>query len=874
MGRMSGHFTDAKTRVVEPFEEQAAESRPVSRIFLRILPYLAPAALLSLLLLRMGSIVITEIPNHDEAELLHASWLMAHGAIPWIDFFENHSPIYLWLNAKLLSPDAVFYVVQARVFHFLIYLCGAALFAWACYVWLGVERAFSRSFLLLSAIVYFSLTWPVDFGLVRPEAYAFAVLFCGAVFAHAKSARSLMFGGVLLALAATLSPRAAPLSVIVELVCIARLSGYRARVQLLMIFAAGAALTVLLNAAAAPLDGFYRWLINFDGHIRPYRRALPTAAFTSVSIALLALTVSAVAPIFIKPVHIRSVQATLGRLATALAIGPPVIIGMWAYVFLDKSWGREGFGGIAVASAFYVCVLIAVGQRLYRRRGLKRFLLWLVLTFSQGISVLWKAGASPAPETFLIKHDRLRVRPIVWRWRQAGLAGILIVAIGGLFRVGLGSGLMHWVHAAPAWLHRQFADTPQVPPLLRENISVLRYFLWPGWILVPGFFILAALALHGAFGLSPWRRALNAAIALRVQFVLLAVGGAALLGMVLGGAPHLAAPLIGWPPAGLATGFAVAMAVAVVWPSLRWSMGVFAAVIAGGGIGLGGLPPAKVAFGAAIGIAVPLLLRWFFARRALVFFVDAEGRIKPLPGPSWRRISTLPVDLALPSDRRGPIVISKLLATGFMLLTCLGLGALLHIEDTVLDEAGRLNEKGNLAAFQAVRDENAVPLTQAEDLLPLTQAMNLGQWVQWSRRYCMLLRNDHVAMDPNWHPVCVRDSSFYWYGGGPIQAMRKEHVPFVPSPPFAVDRDLMKTRPVLIDAMYLAQNGYPPDLGARAPEDMFPARNGYSPAFSAMLTQDYVPLKDRDHQVWAFARRDWLLLNSRRKLEPAEGGGR
>ena len=159
-------------------------------LFLRGLPYLVPAGILAVLLAQIFVIAIGEKPGNDESELLHASYLIANGATPWKDFFENHSPLYLWINAWVPDPNAVLYALYAQLFHLLVYLLSAYLFARACYLWLGIERALWPSFLLLSLIVYLSMTWPAEFGLVRPEGLAFMALFAGAVLGHeAKAAR-------------------------------------------------------------------------------------------------------------------------------------------------------------------------------------------------------------------------------------------------------------------------------------------------------------------------------------------------------------------------------------------------------------------------------------------------------------------------------------------------------------------------------------------------------------------------------------------------------------------------------------------------------------------------------------------------------------
>lgn len=65
------------------------------------------------LLLNIAAISLFEVPGHDEIELLHASYLIGNGERLWIDFFEHHSPIYLWINSWLLGPNTILYVANA-----------------------------------------------------------------------------------------------------------------------------------------------------------------------------------------------------------------------------------------------------------------------------------------------------------------------------------------------------------------------------------------------------------------------------------------------------------------------------------------------------------------------------------------------------------------------------------------------------------------------------------------------------------------------------------------------------------------------------------------------------------------------------------------
>jgi len=108
--------------------------------------------------------------------------------------------------------------------------------------------------------------------------------------------------------------------------------------------------------------------------------------------------------------------------------------------------------------------------------------------------------------------------------------------------------------------------------------------------------------------------------------------------------PFLYRPL-GWSveyaslPSGHATdAFAIAMALGALWPRARPLLWIYAAVIAVSRVVLTAHFPSDVLFGAVFGILGVLVVRAWFASRGLAFGVAADGGIRPLPGPSLRRI--------------------------------------------------------------------------------------------------------------------------------------------------------------------------------------------------------------------------------------------
>jgi undecaprenyl-diphosphatase len=102
-------------------------------------------------------------------------------------------------------------------------------------------------------------------------------------------------------------------------------------------------------------------------------------------------------------------------------------------------------------------------------------------------------------------------------------------------------------------------------------------------------------------------------------------------------------------PSGHATtAFAAAVAIALIWPRLRWPMLVYAVIIAASRVALDAHYLSDVIAGAFVGSIGALMVRDWFARRNLGFTVDAKGAAHPLPGPSWPRIKRVARRLIAP----------------------------------------------------------------------------------------------------------------------------------------------------------------------------------------------------------------------------------
>jgi membrane-associated phospholipid phosphatase len=89
-----------------------------------------------------------------------------------------------------------------------------------------------------------------------------------------------------------------------------------------------------------------------------------------------------------------------------------------------------------------------------------------------------------------------------------------------------------------------------------------------------------------------------------------------------------------FPSGHATTAFALAFAVAAVWPRTRMVMIVYALAIGASRLVLLAHHPSDVVAGALLGVIGAMLVRYWFAARHLAFTIRSNGAIVPLAGPS------------------------------------------------------------------------------------------------------------------------------------------------------------------------------------------------------------------------------------------------
>ena len=182
-----------------------------------------------------------------------------------------------------------------------------------------------------------------------------------------------------------------------------------------------------------------------------------------------------------------------------------------------------------------------------------------------------------------------------------------------------------------------------------------------GWFLWPLGLLLVVIAAIAALPLTPMSRLALAALAARLEFLFVAVALPGLFTTLVKRVIGRARPFVGgeadaylyhpfnWQGAAYAsmpsghatTAFSVAIAFGALWPAARPILWTYAFVIALSRVVVVAHHPTDVIAGAIVGAFGAILVRNMFAARRRVFALDAQGRAKLMPGPSWRRIKAI-----------------------------------------------------------------------------------------------------------------------------------------------------------------------------------------------------------------------------------------
>lgn len=219
--------------------------------------------------------------------------------------------------------------------------------------------------------------------------------------------------------------------------------------------------------------------------------------------------------------------------------------------------------------------------------------------------------------------------------------------------VGLGAAIIVLMFLLDAW------EIAQMPARGTPSLWWLRIVTDFGkdeYVLVALVVLLILIAL-AAPALRGIQRALLLGLGTRLQFLFCAVAFANLVTEVLKYVVGRGRPFVGgeanafhfshlagtgayssFPSGHATTAFALAFAVAAVWPQARVAMAIYAVIIAASRLVLLAHHPSDVVAGALVGIIGAMVVRYWFAARRLAFAIRQDGSIVPLIGPSSDRL--------------------------------------------------------------------------------------------------------------------------------------------------------------------------------------------------------------------------------------------
>jgi membrane-associated phospholipid phosphatase len=183
------------------------------------------------------------------------------------------------------------------------------------------------------------------------------------------------------------------------------------------------------------------------------------------------------------------------------------------------------------------------------------------------------------------------------------------------------------------------------------NLGKSGYFLWPLGVVMVGLVVLYSPAMPRF-----WRGIL-AAWGVRIGFVFTAIGLPSLLDNIIKNMIGRARPFVvagpdvwayepftwharyaSFPSGHASTAFAALVAIGAIFPQARALMWIYALLIALSRVVITAHHPSDVIGGAIVGAVGAILVRNWFAARRLGLSVTADGSVRAMPGPSFRRI--------------------------------------------------------------------------------------------------------------------------------------------------------------------------------------------------------------------------------------------
>jgi membrane-associated phospholipid phosphatase len=218
---------------------------------------------------------------------------------------------------------------------------------------------------------------------------------------------------------------------------------------------------------------------------------------------------------------------------------------------------------------------------------------------------------------------------------------------------GLGASIIVLMYVLDAW---EIGQMPARGTASLWWVRILTDFGKDEYVLavLAGLLIVVAIVSPALRGV---QRALLLGLGTRLQFIFCAVAVPVLVTEVIKWCVGRGRPFVGgeanvfnfshfagtpayssFPSGHATTAFALAFAVAAVWPASRMVMVVYALIIAATRLVLLAHHPSDVVAGALVGVIGAMFVRYWFAARRLGFAIQRDGTIVSLVGPSSGRL--------------------------------------------------------------------------------------------------------------------------------------------------------------------------------------------------------------------------------------------
>jgi membrane-associated phospholipid phosphatase len=244
-------------------------------------------------------------------------------------------------------------------------------------------------------------------------------------------------------------------------------------------------------------------------------------------------------------------------------------------------------------------------------------------------------------------------RPDGWRIILPAPVPLALGAAAALLAVG----------AAMVFLDAEaIRQTRRLPGIVVDIFNQITDFGTSGWFLWPTGLMVLLIAAVAAPALGRIANLTLIAVMVRVEFIFFAVAVPGLfftiLKRLIGRArPSELGPFhyvpFSWrsdyaslPSGHSTTAFSAAIAIGTLFPRARPALWIYAVTIALSRVVIAAHFPSDVIAGALVGGFGAVLVRNYFAVRGLVFGIGPDGRIRPWPGPSWRRIKRVAARIA------------------------------------------------------------------------------------------------------------------------------------------------------------------------------------------------------------------------------------